>query len=118
MLIFGTSKFFEICYWPSEVWYGQRLISQIFISSHYFLLNHFNFGRFFHMITDARSITLDLAKGFDVVTSMFEFFDKNNVIDPKDHNEVNVFSTLFVVLYLESACGLKRLQEMRISNSC
>ena len=42
------------------------------------------------MIADARSITLDLAKGSDVVTSMFEFFDRNNVIYPEDQNAVNL----------------------------
>jgi len=88
-LALGTSKFFEICYWPLEFWYGGRLIAHGVISFHAFLLNHFIFGRLGRMIADAGSMTSDLAKGSDAVTSVFEILDRNSLINPEDHDGVN-----------------------------
>lgn len=38
------------------------------------------------MIADARSMTSNLAKGFDVFMSMFEILDKNGVINLEVHD--------------------------------
>jgi ATP-binding cassette subfamily B (MDR/TAP) protein 1 len=37
------------------------------------------------MIADAGSVTSDLAKGSDAVTSVFEILDRNTDINPDDH---------------------------------
>eukprot|EP00253_Pinus_taeda_P023516 PITA_23516 len=88
-LALGTSKFLEICYWPFEFWYGGKLIAQGVISFHAFLLNHFIFGRLGRMIADAGSMTSDLAKGSDAVTSVFEILDRNSLINPENRDGVN-----------------------------
>jgi ATP-binding cassette subfamily B (MDR/TAP) protein 1 len=88
-LALGTSKLLEICYWPFVFWYGGRLIGHGVISFHAFLWNHFIFARMGRMIADAGSMTSDLAKGSDAVTSVFEILDRNSLINPEDHNGVN-----------------------------
>nr|ABK25843.1 unknown [Picea sitchensis] len=40
------------------------------------------------MIADAGSMTSDLAKGSDAVTSVFEILDINSLINPEDHDGV------------------------------
>jgi ATP-binding cassette subfamily B (MDR/TAP) protein 1 len=84
-LALGTSKFFEISYWPLEFWYGGKLIWHGYISFYVFLLNHFIFASMGRMIADAGSTTFDLAKGSDAVTSVFEILDRNSHINPDDH---------------------------------
>lgn len=83
-LALGTSRFFEICYWPLEFWYGGKLITHGYISFHDFLLNHFVFARMGRMIADAGSMTSDLAKGSDAVISVFEILDRDTHINPDD----------------------------------
>lgn len=84
-LALGAPRFFEICYWPLEFWYVGKFISHRYISFHAFLLNHFVFARMGRMIADAGSMTSDLAKGSDAVTSVFEILDRNSYINPDDH---------------------------------
>ena len=47
----------------------------------------------------------------------FQFIYIGYTLAPGSNLKVKL-STLFFVFYLKSACGLKRLQEMGISNSC
>eukprot|EP00253_Pinus_taeda_P014570 PITA_14570 len=90
-LALRASRFFEICYWPLEFWYGGKFISHGCISFHDFLLNHFVFTRMGGMIADAGSMTSDLAKGSDAVTSVFEILDRNSYINPDDHKETKPY---------------------------
>ncbi|TVU24839.1 hypothetical protein EJB05_27299, partial [Eragrostis curvula] len=81
-LLLSTSIFIVTCSWVLSFWYGGKLIAEHHITA-VAIFQTFNIlagtGR---VIADAGSMTADLARGTDAVSSTFAILDRDTEIDP------------------------------------
>ncbi|XP_039142081.1 putative multidrug resistance protein isoform X2 [Dioscorea cayenensis subsp. rotundata] len=72
------------CTWALDFWYGGKLISHGYITSKEFFQTFMILVSTGRVIADAGTMTTDLAKGSDAVSSVFTVLDRNSQIEPKD----------------------------------
>ncbi|KAK7293231.1 hypothetical protein RJT34_16094 [Clitoria ternatea] len=74
------------CVWALDFWYGGRLISNGDITTKTFFKSFMVLVSTGRIIADAGSMTSDLAKGADVMGSIFAIIDRDTKIEPDDPN--------------------------------
>jgi len=74
----------NICAWALDFWYGGKLVSQGYISAKALFESFMILVSTGRVIADAGSMTNDLAKGSDVVRSVFAILDRYTKIEPND----------------------------------
>ncbi|KAJ1420432.1 P-loop containing nucleoside triphosphate hydrolase [Sesbania bispinosa] len=82
----GFSQFLTSCTWALDFWYGGRLISNGYITTKAMFESFMVVVSTGRVIADAGSMTTDLAKGSDVVDSVFAILDRCTKIEPDDPN--------------------------------
>ncbi|CAL4889521.1 unnamed protein product [Urochloa decumbens] len=80
----GTSMSLLRCVWALSFWYGGILMAEHLITSKALFQTFLILISTGRVIADAGSMTTDLAKGADAVTSVFAILDKETEIDPDD----------------------------------
>ncbi|KAK7339020.1 hypothetical protein VNO77_19659 [Canavalia gladiata] len=80
----GCSQFLASCVWALDFWYGGKLISDGYITIKTFFQSFMVLVSTGRIIADAGSMTTDLARGADVVTSIFSILDRCTKIEPDD----------------------------------
>ncbi|XP_031480680.1 putative multidrug resistance protein isoform X2 [Nymphaea colorata] len=80
----GTSQSLMACTWALDFWYGGRLISDGYIGAKQLLQTFFVLISTGRVIADAGSMTSDLAKGADAVSTVFSILDRYTKIEPDD----------------------------------
>ncbi|CAO2044867.1 unnamed protein product [Urochloa humidicola] len=83
-LALGTSMSLLRCVWALTFWYGGILMAEHRISSKALFQTFLILITTGRVIADAGSMTTDLAKGADAVTSVFAILDRETQIDPDD----------------------------------
>ncbi|CAL4970903.1 unnamed protein product [Urochloa decumbens] len=83
-LVLGTSMSLLRCVWALSFWYGGILMAQHRITSKALFQTFLILISTGRVIADAGSMTTDLAKGADAVTSVFAILDRETEIDPDD----------------------------------
>ncbi|CAN6246852.1 unnamed protein product [Urochloa humidicola] len=83
-LALGTSMSLLRCVWALTFWYGGILMSGHRITSKALFQTFLILISTGRVIADAGSMTTDLAKGADAVTSVFAILDRETEIDPDD----------------------------------
>ncbi|XP_024922248.3 ABC transporter B family member 15-like isoform X1 [Ziziphus jujuba] len=78
------SQSFNICTWCMYYWYGGRLLSNGYLIGRELFQTMVVIIQTGHVIADAGSTTLDLAKGFDAVNSIFVVLDRDSGIEPEN----------------------------------
>ncbi|CAO2044865.1 unnamed protein product [Urochloa humidicola] len=78
----GTSMILLRCVWAFTFWYGGILMAQHRITSNALFRTFLILISIGRVIADAGSMTTDLAKGADAVTSVFAILDRETQIDP------------------------------------
>ncbi|XVF60423.1 hypothetical protein PTKIN_Ptkin08bG0044700 [Pterospermum kingtungense] len=82
----GTAQFLISCIMAFDFWYGGKLISQGHISSKALFETFLILVSTGLVIAEAASMTSDLAKGAQVVGSLFAILDRYTRIEPDDSN--------------------------------
>ncbi|KAL2336951.1 hypothetical protein Fmac_011397 [Flemingia macrophylla] len=82
----GLSQGLASCIWALDFWYGGRLISTGYISTKTFFQSFMVLVSTGRIIADAGSMTTDIARGADVVGSVFNIIDRSTEIEPDDPN--------------------------------
>ncbi|XVF16503.1 hypothetical protein REPUB_Repub10bG0036600 [Reevesia pubescens] len=82
----GTSQGLTACVLAFDFWYGSKLISQGHITTKALIETFFILVTTGLVISDAASMTSDLAKGSNVIRSLFAILDRNTSIEPEDSN--------------------------------
>ncbi|CAL5023519.1 unnamed protein product [Urochloa decumbens] len=80
----STSMSLLRCVWALTFWYGGILMAQHHITSKALFQTFLILITTGRVIADAGSMTTDLAKGADAVTSVFAVLDRETEIDPDD----------------------------------
>ncbi|KAF3782416.1 putative multidrug resistance protein [Nymphaea thermarum] len=80
----ATSQSLMACTWALDFWYGGRLISDGYIGAKQLLQTFFVLISTGRVIADAGSMTSDLAKGADAVSTVFAILDRYTKIEPDD----------------------------------
>ncbi|KAL1198217.1 ABC transporter B family member 15 [Cardamine amara subsp. amara] len=80
----AMSQSLTSCTWALDFWYGGRLISDGYISSKALFETFMILVSTGRVIADAGSMTTDLAKGSDAVSSVFAVLDRYTSIDSED----------------------------------
>ncbi|CAN6243375.1 unnamed protein product [Urochloa humidicola] len=83
-LALGTSMSLLKCVWALTFWYGGILMAEHHITSKALFQTFLILISTGRVIADAGSMTTDLAKGADAVTSVFATLDRETEIDPDD----------------------------------
>ncbi|KAG2656598.1 hypothetical protein PVAP13_1KG096900 [Panicum virgatum] len=78
----GTSMSILRCVWALTFWYGGILMAQHHLTSKALFQTFLILISTGRVIADAGSMTTDLAKGADSVTSLFSIIDRETEIDP------------------------------------
>ncbi|KAG6578616.1 ABC transporter B family member 15, partial [Cucurbita argyrosperma subsp. sororia] len=78
----GCSQSLTICTWALNFWYGSKLISQGETTAKGVFQTFMVLVSIGRVIADAGSMTSDLAKGFGVVSSVFDVLDRITKIEP------------------------------------
>ncbi|XP_023549973.1 ABC transporter B family member 15-like [Cucurbita pepo subsp. pepo] len=78
----GCSQSLTICTWALNFWYGSKLISQGLTTAKGVFQTFMVLVSIGRVIADAGSMTSDLAKGFGVVSSVFDVLDRMTKIEP------------------------------------
>uniref|UniRef100_A0A803MJG3 Uncharacterized protein n=1 Tax=Chenopodium quinoa TaxID=63459 RepID=A0A803MJG3_CHEQI len=78
----GASQGMYIFVWAADFWYGGRLMAHGHLTSKALFQNIIILVTTGRVIAEAGSMTSDLAKGVDVVTSVFAVLDRVTKIDP------------------------------------
>lgn len=82
----GFSQGLASCIWALDFWYGGKLISYGYITTKTFFQSFMVLVSTGRIIADAGSMTTDLARGGDVVGSIFGIIDRCTKIEPDDPN--------------------------------
>ncbi|TKY66233.1 ABC transporter B family member 15 [Spatholobus suberectus] len=82
----GCSQGLASCIWALDFWYGGKLISYGYITTKTFFESFMVLVSTGRIIADAGSMTTDLARGADVVGSIFGIIDRCTKIEPDDPN--------------------------------
>ncbi|XP_027334787.1 ABC transporter B family member 15-like isoform X1 [Abrus precatorius] len=82
----GCSQCVASCIWALNFWYGGKLISYGYITIKTYFESFMVLVSTGRIIADAGSMTSDLAKGADVVGSIFSILDRRTKIEPDDPN--------------------------------
>ncbi|KAI4351539.1 hypothetical protein L6164_005897 [Bauhinia variegata] len=80
----GCSQSLTSCTWALDFWYGGKLISQGYISAKALLETFMILVSTGRVIADAGSMTTDLAKGSDAMSSVFTVLHSFTRIEPED----------------------------------
>ncbi|KAF8031805.1 hypothetical protein BT93_D0884 [Corymbia citriodora subsp. variegata] len=80
----AASQFFTKCLWALDFWYGGKLISDRQITPEELFETFMILISTGKVIADAGSMTADIAKGSDTVSSVFTILDRQTRIEPKD----------------------------------
>ncbi|KAF8399360.1 hypothetical protein HHK36_015225 [Tetracentron sinense] len=80
----GTSQSLRCCTWALGYWYGGKLVSQGYITAKALIQTYMILVSTGRVIADAGSMTTDLAKGTDAVSSVFSVLDRYSRIEPQD----------------------------------
>jgi len=78
----GTSMSILRCVWALTFWYGGILMAQHHLTSKALFQTFLILISTGRVIADAGSMTTDLAKGADAITSLFSIIDRETEIDP------------------------------------
>lgn len=82
----GFSQGLASCIWALDFWYGGKLISYGYITTKTFFQSFMVLVSTGRIIADAGSMTTDLARGGDVVGSIFGIIDRCTNIEPDYSN--------------------------------
>ncbi|XP_022773712.1 ABC transporter B family member 15-like isoform X2 [Durio zibethinus] len=82
----GTSQCLTACVLAFDFWYGGKLISQGHITPKALVETFFILVSSGIVIADAASMTSDLARGSNVIGSLFAILDRYSSIEPEDSN--------------------------------
>ncbi|WJX76042.1 ABC transporter B member 15 [Trifolium repens] len=80
----GLSQFLMSCTWAVNYWYGGKLIVDGYITKKALFESFMVVVSTGRVIADAGSMTKDLVKGADVVSSIFAILDRHTKIEPDD----------------------------------
>ncbi|XVF60426.1 hypothetical protein PTKIN_Ptkin08bG0045000 [Pterospermum kingtungense] len=80
----GSAQFLEACITAFVFWFGGKLISQGYINSKALMQIFLILVTTGRVIVEAASMTSDLAKGAEVVGSLFAILDRRTRIEPDD----------------------------------
>ncbi|WVZ77546.1 hypothetical protein U9M48_025403, partial [Paspalum notatum var. saurae] len=80
----GTSMWIMRLTWALDFWYGGKLMAEHHITAKAFFQTFMILVSTGRVIADAGSMTTDLAKGADAVTSVFAVLDRETKIDPEN----------------------------------
>jgi ATP-binding cassette subfamily B (MDR/TAP) protein 1 len=80
----GLSQFLMSCSWAVNYWYGGKLIVDGYITKKALFESFMVVVSTGRVIADAGSMTKDLVKGADVVSSIFAILDRHTKIEPDD----------------------------------
>ncbi|KAM0942670.1 putative ABC-type xenobiotic transporter [Dioscorea sansibarensis] len=80
----GCSQCLMTCTWALDFWFGGKLVSQGYITSKELFQTIMILVSTGRVIADAGTMTNDLAKGGDAVSSVFAVLDRNSRIEPED----------------------------------
>ncbi|XP_042492774.1 ABC transporter B family member 15-like [Macadamia integrifolia] len=83
-IVLGISQGLIYCSRAFEFWYGGKLISEGYITVKAFLETFFTLIITGRIIVEAASMTADLAKGADAVSSVFAVLDRNTRIETEN----------------------------------
>ncbi|WJX81549.1 ABC transporter B member 15 [Trifolium repens] len=78
----GLSQFLMSCSWAVNYWYGGKLIVDGYITKKALFESFMVVVSTGRVIADAGSMTKDLVKGADVVSSIFDILDRHTKIEP------------------------------------
>ncbi|KAK6155142.1 hypothetical protein DH2020_009390 [Rehmannia glutinosa] len=82
----GTSQSLMTCTWALELWYGGKLMAEGFIGAKALFQTFTIVVSTGRLVTEAGTMTNDLARGADSVKSVFAVLDRYSLIEPEDQD--------------------------------
>ncbi|PON37426.1 ABC transporter [Trema orientale] len=83
-ILLGFSLSIKSINWSLNYWYGGKLVSQGYINPRQAFQTVIIILTTSRVIADAESMTTDLARGWDAITSVFKILDRDTKIEPEN----------------------------------